>query len=69
MLVYDYIDEFRNLSWSYFSGSQTSIQLKIVEPHNLLSLILRLGKYTELLKVVYIHLKKLREIKENLTRF
>ena len=69
MLVYDYIDEFRNLSLSYFSGSQTSIQLKIVEPHNLLSLILRLGKYTELLKVVYIHLKKLREIKENLTRF
>ena len=25
MLVYDYIDEFRNLYWSYFSGSQTSI--------------------------------------------
>ena len=23
LLIYDYLDEFRNLSWSYFSGSQT----------------------------------------------
>ena len=44
LLIYDYLDEFRNLSWSYFSGSQTSIFMKCVDQHNLLSLILQLSK-------------------------
>ena len=44
LLICDYLDEFGNLSWSYFSGSQTSISMKCVDQHNLLNLILRLGK-------------------------
>lgn len=44
MVVYDYVDEFRFLSWSSFCTGETSIQLKIVEPNNLLSLVLKIGK-------------------------
>ena len=44
MLVYDYLDEFRFLSWSSLCTGETSIQLKIVEPNNLLSLVLKIGK-------------------------
>ena len=44
IIIYDYLDEFRNLSWSYFSGSQTSIQLKIVKLYNARSFIIKLSK-------------------------
>lgn len=44
MVVYDYLDEFRYLSWSSFCTGETSIQLKIVEPNNLLILVLKIGK-------------------------
>ena len=44
LLIYVYLDEFRNLSWSYFSGSQTSISMKCVDQYNLFSSILRHGK-------------------------
>jgi len=45
MVMYDYLDEFRYLNWSAFCTGETSIQLKLVEPNNLLSLVLKLGKF------------------------
>ena len=44
MVVYDYLDEFRYLNCSSLCSGETSIQLKIVEPNNLLSLVLKLGE-------------------------
>ena len=44
MVMYDYLDEFRYLNWSSLCSGETSIQLKIVEPNNLLSLVLKLGE-------------------------
>ena len=44
MVIYDYVDEFHYLSWSAFCTGETSIQLKIVEPCNLLSLVLKIGR-------------------------
>ncbi len=49
MVVYDYVDEFRFLSWSSLCTGETSIQLKIVEPDNLLSLVLKIGKSDNLI--------------------
>lgn len=45
MVMYDYLDEFRYLNWPSLCSGETSIQLKIVEPNNLLSLVLKLGYY------------------------
>lgn len=42
--MYDYLDEFRYLNWSSLCSGETGIQLKIVEPNNLLSLVLKLGE-------------------------
>lgn len=44
MVVCDYVDKFRFLSWSSLCTGETSIQLKIVELDNLLSLVLKIGK-------------------------
>ena len=44
MVVYDYLDEFGYLAWSSLYSGETSIQLKLVEPNNLLSLVLKLGR-------------------------
>ena len=44
MVMYDYLDEFCHLNWSSLCSGETSIQLKIVEPNNLLSLVLKLGE-------------------------
>lgn len=46
MVLYDYLDEFRFLSWSSLYTGETSVQLKLVEPNNLLSLVLKLGKFS-----------------------
>ena len=44
MVVYDYLDEFGYLAWSSLYSGETSIQLKLIEPNNLLSLVLKLGR-------------------------
>ena len=42
--VYDYLDEFQYLNWSFLCTGESSTQLKIVEPHNLLILELKMAK-------------------------
>ena len=44
LLIYDYMDEYAFMGWSQLYTGETSIQLKIVEPYNLQSLILKVGK-------------------------
>ena len=44
MVMYDYLDESRYLDWSSLCSGETSIQLKIVEPNTLPSLLLKLGE-------------------------
>lgn len=48
MIIYDYMDEFSFMGWSSFYTGETSIQIKIVEPHNLLSFVLRAGMWIQL---------------------
>ena len=44
MVMYDYLDKFCYINWSSLHSGETSIQLKIFEPNNLLSLVLKLGE-------------------------
>ena len=44
IIIYDYLDEFCYMGWSQFYSGETSIQIKIVEPSNLLSFVIKAGK-------------------------
>ena len=43
LIIYDYLDEYGYLPWSQFSTGETSIQIKLVKPNNLLSMVLKVG--------------------------
>ena len=44
IIIYDYLDEFCYMGWFQFYSGETSVQIKNVEPSNLLSLVIKAGK-------------------------